>query len=161
GLLPLPHFKGPDYPGFPESDPSQFNLDSMKSLLEQHCQKLREQGLNPAILVDKLRPFTRRMWQKLSVAEKRGFLSEYRTSWNVTRHRVPQAAHREVDEALKAGRFEVIKGGIKLLEPCASGLRLVTEGSSGSRELQVGAVLNCTGPAESTESNSPTLYRNL
>ena len=88
GLLPLSHFKGPDYPGFPAVDPSGRSLDEVRALLETHCVRLRLQGLNPAILVDKLRPYTQRIWRHWTPVDKRRFLRDFQTQWTVVRHRV-------------------------------------------------------------------------
>jgi uncharacterized NAD(P)/FAD-binding protein YdhS len=161
GLLPMSHFKAPDYTGFPESDPSHLRLDEAAAMLESHCGRLRDRGLNPAILVDKLRPYTQRIWQQFTPAEKRRFLSEYRTRWNVARHRVPEAVHREVADARAAGRLEVIAGKLAAVEPRGTGLRVVVETAGGVRELPVGGVVNCTGPAEGPDASSPGLYGNL
>jgi uncharacterized NAD(P)/FAD-binding protein YdhS len=160
GLLPQCHFKGQDYPAFPESDPSNLSLDEIEGTLRAHCGRLRREGLNPAILVDKLRPYTQRLWQHFSVAEKQRFLKEFRTRWNVTRHRVAEAIHRELMAAQAAGRLEILKGELTGLAPCGDGLRLETRGAGGTRELVVGAAINCTGPAEGFAS-APLLYRNL
>jgi uncharacterized NAD(P)/FAD-binding protein YdhS len=161
GLLPLSHFKGADYPTFPGSDPSGLSLDQALQLFEIHCERLREQGLNPAILVDKMRPFTQRLWQHFSPAEKRRFLAEHRTRWNVARHRIPESAHRQLTAAMDTGRLEVIAGQVKSLSASDSGLRLVTKIKEGEREIVVGAVINCTGPEEGPTSSSPDLYRHL
>ncbi|HTU21431.1 MAG TPA: hypothetical protein VMG10_25565, partial [Gemmataceae bacterium] len=160
GLLPLPHFKGQDYSAFPEGDPTHLSLDEIEGMLMAHCKRLREQGLNPAILVDKLRPYTQRLWQQLSVAEKRRFLKEFRTRWNVTRHRIPEAIHRQLTAAQDAGRLEIIKGELSNLTPCGDGLKVVARSASGPQELTVGMAINCTGPAEGFVS-APSLYRNL
>lgn len=155
GLLPQSHFKAPDYPDFPGDDPTGLGLDRLRTLFESHCGRLRERGLNPAVLVDKMRPFTQRVWQNLSVPEKRRFLTEFRTPWNVTRHRVAGSIHHELTAAIAAGKLEVVAGRITELSACEGGLKVV----AGGRELRVGAVVNCTGPAE--ESAGSELYRNL
>jgi uncharacterized NAD(P)/FAD-binding protein YdhS len=160
GLLPLAHFKGQDYPDFPEGNPLGLTLDELEAMVGFHCERLRERGLNPAILVDKLRPYTQRLWQHFTVAEKQRFLRDFRTRWNVTRHRVPEAVHRALTAAMESGRLEVVRGELTGLEPCAEGLRLITRSASGERELRVGAAVNCTGPAEGFAA-APALYRNL
>ena len=99
---------------------------SLLILFQTHCQWLRDQGMNPATLVDKMRPYTQRVWQGFSSEEKRSFLAEHRTRWNVARHRVPEVAYRQVTDAMEAGRLEVIGGRVTTLTPCASGLRVVT-----------------------------------
>jgi uncharacterized NAD(P)/FAD-binding protein YdhS len=161
GLLPMSHFKGADYPAFPGSDPSGQGLEQMLVLFETHCRELRGRGMNPATLVDKMRPYTQRVWQNFSTDDKARFLRDHRTRWNVARHRVPETAFRQVADAVAAGRLEVVAGRIAALTPCESGLRVVVRGADGERELRVGAVVNCTGPAEGPEVSSPELYRNL
>jgi uncharacterized NAD(P)/FAD-binding protein YdhS len=160
GLLPLRHFKRPDYPAFPEGDPTGLGLDEVEAMLRTHCERLRSRGLNPAILVDKLRPYTQRLWQHFSVAEKRRFLKEFRTRWNVTRHRVPQTVYHQLTAAVEAGHLEVIKGELISLSPCGDGVQVVSQSANGDRQRSVGAVVNCTGPAEGLAS-APLLYRNL
>lgn len=161
GLLPMSHFKGPDYPAFPGRDPVGMSLEQVLELFQSHCRQLRDSGLNPATLVDKMRPHTQRVWQSFSLAEKQRFLSEHRTRWNVARHRVPEVASRQMTDAIAAGRLEVIAGQLTALTACGEGLRVVTSGPNGARELSIGAVVNCTGPAEGSAVSSPELYRNL
>jgi uncharacterized NAD(P)/FAD-binding protein YdhS len=160
GLLPLAHFKGQDYPGFPEGDPLQMNLEQLEGSLMEHCERLRQSGINPAILVDKLRPYTQRIWQHFTVSEKRRFLSDLRSRWNVTRHRVPQAVHRELDAAQETGRLQVLACRIASISPRGDQLRIHVQGKNGEQDLIVGALVNCTGPAEGFDAG-PVLYQNL
>ncbi|MET0414160.1 MAG: FAD/NAD(P)-binding protein, partial [Polyangiaceae bacterium] len=69
GWLPHAHFRGIEYPDFPpvDADLAELGLEPLVRLLEQHCSRLRELGENPAIIVDKLRPHTQRIWRKLSL----------------------------------------------------------------------------------------------
>jgi len=39
GLLPMSHFKGPDYPAFPGCDPTGLGLDEVLSLFQAHCRQ--------------------------------------------------------------------------------------------------------------------------
>jgi uncharacterized NAD(P)/FAD-binding protein YdhS len=161
GLLPISHFKGPDYPAFPEGDPTSLSLDEVLAQFQAHCERLRSQGLNSAMLVDRLRPWTQRIWQHFSPAEKQRFLKEYRTPWNVIRHRIPQSAHQQLSAGQKAGRLEIVKGRIADLAAEVGGLRVVVdEGTATSRTLEAGVVVNCTGPAEGYPGGSE-LYFNL
>src|SRR5262249_25828406 len=96
GLLPFPHFHGIAYPDFPPADPTSLSLAARANLMEEHCVRLRERGENPTIVVDKLRPFTQRIWQSFSTEEKHRFLRDFPTRWNVMRHRVAQSIHEKV-----------------------------------------------------------------
>ena len=162
GLLPLSHFKGIEYPEFPPEDPTSLSLTDLVTLLQTHCARLRQQGANPAIVVDKLRPFTQRIWQHLSVAEKQHFLRTWKTPWNVTRHRVAQSIHAQVMEAQARGQFEVVQGSIRQLS--ASGDRidvLIANRTGVDQNLQGALVINCTGPQESFAGTAAPLFQNL
>ena len=110
GLLPLPHFKGSDYPLFPPDDVETLGLHELVALMEEHCARLRANGMNPAMVVDKLRPFTQRIWRNFSVAEKQEFSRHYRTRWNVVRHRIPPTVARQIEAAQKEGRLHILRG---------------------------------------------------
>jgi uncharacterized NAD(P)/FAD-binding protein YdhS len=90
GLLPLSHFKGIEYPDFPPEDPTSLGLSRLAEPDGRALRALlRARGENPAIVVDKLRPFTQRVWQKLyRRRESGGFAATTARSWNVTRHRI-------------------------------------------------------------------------
>jgi uncharacterized NAD(P)/FAD-binding protein YdhS len=123
---------------------------------------MKAAGINPAILVDRLRPFTQRVWESFSLAEKQRFLREFRTLWNVTRHRIPQAIHEQLMAASASGKLEIVRGAIRNLVQRDGQLVVTLVGSTGTeREFQAGAVLNCTGPQEDYADPSSSLLRNL
>jgi uncharacterized NAD(P)/FAD-binding protein YdhS len=163
GLLPLPHFKGTDYPAFPPDDVETLGLHALVALIEDHCVRLRADGRNPAVVVDKLRPFTQRIWRNLSVAEKHEFSRRYRTRWNVVRHRIPPTVAGQIETAQEQGRLHVLKG--RLLGTRADGdrLRVTIDPGEGQppRELAVGLLVNCTGPRESLNDATEPLFRKL
>jgi uncharacterized NAD(P)/FAD-binding protein YdhS len=162
GLLPQSHFHGIAYPDFPPADPTTLGFDGLQKLMEHHCQLLRDRGENPAIVVDKLRPFTQRVWQGFSVAEKTRFVRDYRTRWNVIRHRVAQSIHAQIDAALKAGKLQIVPGKICGLTSAGERLQLTVEKKSNERQtLEAGWVINCTGPLESYKNAKAPLYENL
>jgi len=164
GLLPLSHFHGIAYPEFPPADPTTLKLAELEALVAEHCQQLRDRGENPAILVDKLRPYTQRVWQRFSLAEKRRFLREHRTRWNVMRHRVARSIHEQLTAAIAAGRLQVVQGQVCGLSDRGSriALTLQTPTARGERTtLEAGWVINCTGPQESYRNSKGVLYQNL
>jgi uncharacterized NAD(P)/FAD-binding protein YdhS len=157
GLLPLPHFHGIAYPDFPPPDPTTLGLAGLANLMEDHCKHLRDRGENPAIVVDKLRPFTQRVWQSFTVEEKTRFCREYRTRWNVTRHRIPQSIHERLTAALAAGRLKIIQGRICGMSSNGDRIRIAV----GKATLDAGWVINCTGPQESYKASKAALFQNL
>jgi uncharacterized NAD(P)/FAD-binding protein YdhS len=164
GLLPLSHFKGIEYPDFPPGDPTSLGLASLTALMEKHCASLSARGENPAIVVDRLRPFTQRVWQKFTVAEKQRFCRDFRTRWNVARHRIPQAIHEKLTAAIAAGTLRIVTGKIGSLSDHHGQIRVAIEKASpGKEELLVEArwVVNCTGPQESFKNSKTALFQNL
>ena len=164
GLLPLPHFHGIASPDFPPPDPTSLGLAGLANLMEDHCKRLRERGENPAIVVDRLRPFTQRVWQSFTVEEKIRFCRDYRTRWNVTRHRIPQSIHEKLTAAIASGKLQIIQGRICGMSNGVDRIQ-VAVGKSSSRDdlttLEAGWVINCTGPQETYKTSKAALYQNL
>ena len=163
GLLPLSHFKGTDYAAFPPNEPWTLGLQKLKAEMESHCTKMRADGLNPAVLVDKLRPFTQRIWRAFNVAEKQEFNRQLRTRWNVVRHRIAPAIAAQVDAATKDGSLNVIQGTISAVQAEGPKLHVTMESGKGrpGQTLNVGLLVNCTGPRESFANATEPLFRNL
>lgn len=163
GLLPLSHFKGIEYHDFPPADPSTLGLKELVELIEDHCNRLRQRGENPAMVVDKLRPFTQRIWQHLSVEEKQQFCRQYRTRWNVTRHRVAQSIHEELSRAIASGKIQLVKGTVHDLAGEVNKIKVSVKrtGDGAIQILDAGLLINCTGPQESCHESISPLFRNL
>lgn len=162
GWLPQSHFKGIEYPEFPPEDPTPLRLAALVELLEMHCARLQERGANPAIVVDKLRPFTQRIWRNLSLDERRTFCRQYAPRWNVLRHRVAQRIHEQLTAALDDGRLRIVAGNILRLESAGPRVRVCVEPRAGDPlMLDSGLVVNCTGPQTSFTAAATPLFRNL
>lgn len=162
GLLPNTHFRGIEYPEFPPGDPSALSLSELAALIEEHCGRLSGLGANPAIVIDKLRSHTQRIWRSWSLDEKREFCRRYAARWNVLRHRIAQDIHQRVTTALTDGRLQIVKGTIASLSSAGSRVRVTVAGTSGaSVVLEAGLVINGTGPQTSFTAASSPLYRNL
>jgi uncharacterized NAD(P)/FAD-binding protein YdhS len=161
GLLPLSHFKGFDYPNLLEDNMPAITLRKMLSIFKGHYRSAQERKLNPAILVDKLRPFTQRLWQNFSLFEKRQFNRHFRTRWNVVRHRIAPEIHRQLQEAIGAGKVEIIKGRLSECIEDKGKLNIWIETPRAKRMIAVEAVINCTGPQENYLPAESGLFHNL
>ena len=163
GLLPLPHFKGSDYPLFPPDDLSTLGLHALVALMEDHCARLRADGMNPALVVDKLRPFTQRIWRNFSVAEKQEFSRDYRTRWNVVRHRIPPVVAAQIETAQNEDRFQILKGRLRDVRGDGERIHVTIDSGNGlhPHHLVVGLLVNCTGPREALTDAPDALFRNL
>jgi uncharacterized NAD(P)/FAD-binding protein YdhS len=108
-------------------------------------------------VVDGLRPHTARLWQALSVADRRRFLLRLRPFWEVHRHRMAPDVAQRFKSLVDSGRVHIVAGRVEAAEAHADGVRLVVVEKNGQRtdELDVNWVINCTGPVptNSVESN--------
>jgi uncharacterized NAD(P)/FAD-binding protein YdhS len=163
GLLPLPHFKGSDYPQFPPDDVESWSLEKLVTLMEEHCARLRADERNPAVVVDKLRPFTQRIWRNFSVAERLEFSRRFRTRWNVVRHRIPPAVAAQIEASQKERTLQILKGRLREIRGDGDRIHATIDPGNGlpAHELVVGMLVNCTGPRESVNDAPETLFRNL
>jgi uncharacterized NAD(P)/FAD-binding protein YdhS len=161
GLLPLSHFKGVEYGDWIGENREPQSLAQIYRIFKRHFRNLDAEGVNPAILVDKLRPVTQQIWKNFSLREKRRFNRHFRTRWNVTRHRIAQSIHEELSEAIAKERLEIVKGRLSNVD--ANGKRLVLTVKAGGeyRKIEGGALINCTGPSESFSNTTSPLYQNL
>jgi uncharacterized NAD(P)/FAD-binding protein YdhS len=163
GIFPLSHFKGIEYPNFPPEEIVTYRLNQLVALIEEHCAKLRKEGNNPAIVIDKLRPYTQRIWDQLTLEEKQEFNRKYRTIWGAYRHRIAESVHRQLTDAIECGKLEIIKGKIKSMG--ADGQELVVQyddDASGRACTLTGSLaVNCTGPRESYARDRSPLFTNL
>jgi uncharacterized NAD(P)/FAD-binding protein YdhS len=161
GLLPLAHR---------EQDTPPPALD-MNALLQHHgvraClrivrSKVREAeaaGGDWRDVVGALRPLTPALWQGLPVAERARFLRHARAYWEVHRHRcAPELAARMQDE-IGAGTLKLLAGRLCGFDEQADSVRvsLRPRGGDARVDLEVGTVVNCTGP----ESDARTLREPL
>jgi uncharacterized NAD(P)/FAD-binding protein YdhS len=170
GLLPNSHFKGLNHPEFPPEgvDVATLGLDRLVALIEEYCARLREAGENPAIVVDKMRPHTQRVWQTLSVSERKTFIARHAARWNVLRHRIAQPIHQQVTAAIQEGRLKIIRGGITRVEPHEGRIRVhlgapekAEANGSTPPPLDAALVINCTGPQTRFSATRSRLLRNL
>ena len=160
GLLPRSHFKGFEYPDL-LTEETPISLRRMLAIFKQHYRATEARHLNPAIVVDKLRPHTQRIWQKFSLYEKKQFNRHFRTRWNVIRHRIAPEIFRQLHEAIAQQKLEVIKGRLRECEESGGRMNIVVESNQAKRLIQAGAVINCTGPRESYVPSESNLFKSL
>jgi len=161
GLLPLSHFKGFEYPDLLDDESTAMSFPKIFSIFKQHYKAAKARKLNTAILVDKLRPFTQRIWQSFSLREKKQFNRHFRTRWNVMRHRIAPEIHHQLSEAIAQKRLEIIKGRLSECEEAGGKIRISINSSGVKRVIEAGVVVNCTGPQESYVPSESSLFNNL
>ncbi|SDR75810.1 FAD/NAD(P)-binding protein [Opitutus sp. GAS368] len=165
GLLPESHFKGVDDPHFPPAsvDLATLGLAGLVRLVGEHCARLRTAGLNPAMVVDKMRPHTQRVWGAFTDAERREFIAKHAARWNVLRHRIAPSIHRQVAGALESGRLKITRAAITGVKPLGAKIGVELQDRAGATTLLEAALaINCTGPhTRFSATRSPLLQQLL
>jgi uncharacterized NAD(P)/FAD-binding protein YdhS len=164
GLIPQSHFKGIEDPHFPPADLdlASLGLEALVRLVEEHCERLRREGANPAMVVDKFRPHTQRVWQGFSDADRREFVSRYSARWNVIRHRIAPSIHGQVTAAIEQGRLKIIQACIAAVKPLGSRIAIELRARDGTFSfLEAGLAINCTGPHTRFSATRSKLLQNL
>jgi uncharacterized NAD(P)/FAD-binding protein YdhS len=160
GWLPNPHFRGIENPEFPPPgvNLAALGLKDLLALMEKHCARLRKLGANPAMVVDKLRPHTQRIWQSFTLEERREFVRHHAARWNILRHRIPPEVHAQVTAARDSGQVQLHAARIERVE--AEGKRVRVH-LSGAKTLTGDLIINATGPQTKFSDTSSVLLRNL
>ncbi|HEX4416018.1 MAG TPA: FAD/NAD(P)-binding protein, partial [Lacipirellulaceae bacterium] len=162
GLLPRPHFRGIVYPDFiPENAPT-LPLHDLAKIVQQQCQRLERMSQNPAIAIDKMRPYTQRIWRGLSTADKKEFLRRHAARWNSIRHRIAISIHQRITDALDAERLEILEATIESLSACDDALKVNLRNHADEKfAVAADLVINCTGPDTRMSQTDSPLLRNL
>jgi uncharacterized NAD(P)/FAD-binding protein YdhS len=160
GWVPHPHFRGIEYPEFPPKDVdlAALGLRKLVALMEEHCGRLREMNANPAIIVDKMRPHTQRVWAAFTHEERTEFARHHAPRWNVMRHRIAPEIHAQVTTAQLTGQLRVQAGRIERVS--AEGKQVAVH-LGGGKVLAGDLVINATGPHTRLTATGSVLLQNL
>jgi uncharacterized NAD(P)/FAD-binding protein YdhS len=120
-------------------------LTAVRSRIEE----MESQSICWRTVVDSLRPVTAQLWQRLPVEERSRFLRWVKAYWEVVRHRAAASPHQQVQEAISSGWLNVQAARIESLQCISTGLQATIRrrGVEESELLEVGTVINCTGPS--------------
>ncbi|OBK74821.1 FAD/NAD(P)-binding protein [Mycobacterium sp. 1274761.0] len=160
GWLPHAHFKGIEYPEFPPQgiDLATLGLDALVALVKRHCATLHERNANPAIIVDKLRAHTQRIWAGFTPEERLAFAKHHAARWNVFRHRISPDIHAQLTHLQLTGQLQVRAGNIEKLVEAADQIAVhLDDGET----LTGDVVINATGPSTRFTATQSVLLQNL
>lgn len=168
GLVPLPHTTSRD--GAPsisveEAIAGESDLRRIFARIRSLARPSRNKATNWQAAIDALRPHTCRLWQSLTVAQRRQFLRHARPYWDHHRHRVAPSVRRTFDELVATGRVQVHHArlesiGNKLSAVDALEVRLRCR-DNGMKVIAVHQIVNCTGPAPLTRGANHMLVDSL
>lgn len=149
GFNILPHrHNGLAYTKLVEEIGDKTSLFQLIRLFNKHMKLIRDYGLSAEPLIDSLRPLTQTIWKRLTMAEKRIFMSRLRHLWGVARHRIPLHIHDKLQRLRIEGRLHIVSG--KLIDIIGNDDKIIAlfydKKQKQSIQLAVSRVINCTGP---------------
>jgi uncharacterized NAD(P)/FAD-binding protein YdhS len=157
GLLPRRHVEPAAVPPLARPFPVSPRglLKAMRAALGPSPSAPHWQGF-----MDAMRPHWPQIWQSFSVAEKKRFLRHAATLWNVHRHRLAPAVGDFLHQGLSQN-LRLLKGRLKHLHAGASGLIATIDHGGHATRLDIGHVINCTGPNPNPDRTHDGLIENL
>jgi uncharacterized NAD(P)/FAD-binding protein YdhS len=117
-----------------------------------------KRNANPAIIVDKMRPHTQRIWSRFTREDRRAFAQSYAARWNIFRHRIAPDIHAQITSSQLTGQLQIHAADIGRIEE--SGDRLVVHLGNGASQAG-DLVINATGPATKLTASQSLLLQNL
>ncbi|WP_344919674.1 FAD/NAD(P)-binding protein [Streptosporangium oxazolinicum] len=142
-LLPRPHIR-PVPPPVPTTIPD--GPLGVGDLLRAVRLAVRDNGGDWRGVVDGLRPQAQRLWTRLTPEEQRRFLGLAARYWEVHRHRIPPVTAARIADLRATGRLHVLRGRMVRAVSGPRGLRVQVGADGAVRELDVGWLVNATGP---------------
>lgn len=162
-LLPLSHRLTPQFGGtcwVPALDDPDSPL-RLAALIWQVRAAVADSPGHWQQVVDALRPHIPSLWQRLSLADQRVFLTHVARYWEIHRHRMPPATAQRVTMLRATGRLRVNRGRVTVAEPDPAGLRVTITCERSSRTLTAGWLVNATGPGTDVSRSPDPLWQDL
>lgn len=150
GLLPQPHRVSPKPPPHlpPPADLSDWppTAAGILSGLREEVRRTTGEGIDWREVVTSIRHDTPALWQRLDVAERHRFLRHLRPYWETHRHRSSPETAFAVESMAASGSLRLLRGRVVDYSEASTGVTVSYETRESAGRLEVGKVINCTGP---------------
>ena len=149
GLAIMPHrYTAIPYTHLTDEIRQPYRLHELFTLVNKHIKVFRRAGISPEPVIDSLRPLTQKIWQELSLDDKRRFMRYLLPHWNKIRHRMPGHIYDSLTGLRLSGRFVVNKGRLLNITRNARGItaEIFRVNAQTPDLLHVSRVINCIGP---------------
>ena len=162
GQVPRGHLVDPK-PAPPAALDLPLELSDALFALRKEAEAAAARGEPWQYVIDRLRARTPEFWMRLSAEQQRRFLRHARVWWDVHRHRAAPEIAAQVKALRDEGRLKVLAGEIVSAAPGPRGIRLQHRGrgSMARHNMDVAAVVNCTGAAADIRNATDPLMRQL
>lgn len=169
GLLPQAHRTQTDAPAVPASVGERLRqgpatIRNYLHVVRECVDELARNGTDWRDVVGALRPITPALWQAMAPRERSRFLRHLQPYWDTHRHRMAPSAATAVQAMVDEDQLTAAAGRLLRLEQISGDrVRVVwrARGSAVNTELDVGTIINCTGPRTSLERIDDPLIRAL
>ena len=147
GLTPHTHRQAPKPPVIQVNEPPA----DIRSLAKEVIGQGRMAGPNWRGVVDGCRTRTSAWWKALSWGERSRFMRHLTPFWDVHRHRVDDELYAVLKQMQIEERLNIASGRVVQIQEQDSGFRVTLRRPEGrangeTEVLDVGWILNCTGP---------------
>ncbi len=151
GFTTLPHLHhGLGYTAIREELLSRQDLAGLVRIVHKHIRVAKELGYSAEPIIDSIRPQTQQLWKNMIPREKRMFMARLRHFWDSARHRIPMHIYDFLRQLRDSGQLTQYAGRLIDISSGQNGTPTVIFSEAGqktTKELQVSAVINCTGPS--------------
>jgi uncharacterized NAD(P)/FAD-binding protein YdhS len=162
GQIPRPHLASAA-PAPPAALDVPLKLSEALHAMRAEARVMAARGEPWQYAIDRLRARTPELWRRLPPDAQQRFLRHLRVWWDVHRHRAAPEIAARVKALLEAGRLRVLAGEIVAAAPNGKGARLQHRGrgSLARHNMDVAAIVICTGAARDVAMSGATLVRQM
>jgi uncharacterized NAD(P)/FAD-binding protein YdhS len=167
GLVPQPH-RHPshlpdDVPGVAALLTAAPTVRAYLRVVRQVMREAASQDRDWRDVIAALRPLTPRLWQAWPSAERARFMRHLRPFWEVHRHRMAPQLFDAFTRMRDSGKVSLLAGRLITVHHAGDGLRveLRPRGATATRTIEVGTIVNCSGPAGDTRRLQDALFQSL
>jgi len=116
--------------------------------LRREVHEAEAKGIDWREVVTSIRHDTPALWQRLNLHERKRFLQHVRPFWETHRHRASPSTALGIETMIESGKLKLIAGRLIAYEEKADRVhvRLRVRTHSKPTTIEVGKVINCTGP---------------
>jgi uncharacterized NAD(P)/FAD-binding protein YdhS len=159
GELPRVHRADPGLAAIPDIADWADDLAGIEERARRHIDEVRANTGDWRPAVDGLRFRVAELWGRLDEADRCRFVHEHASNWNRGRHRMSPSNALAVEELMARGRLALTPARVIAAEPLAGGGLRVT--LDHGEALEVGWVVNCTGPRHDVATLGNSLLDDL
>jgi len=162
GQTPRTHLRDPA-PAPPAGLDLPVSLSEALHVFRAEVKAMAARGEPWQYAMDRLRARTPELWRRLPLDAQQRFLRHLRIWWDVHRHRTAPEIADKIKALQAEGRLKILAGEIVSAAVGDHGLRLQHRGrgSLARHNMDVAAVVNCTGAASDLRRSDDPLVRQM